>query len=72
LAYTPDDDSADPGVPYTHGSNMDVFVNGQLLMADTGAFGTNADRDYGETTTTGITFRFRVEAPATVIYIIRE
>lgn len=53
------------------GKNMDVFVNGQLLAADTGVAGANADRDYAETTTSGITFRFKVSAGFNVTYIVR-
>lgn len=69
LTYTPDATSTQEG------SNMDVFVNGQLVLADTGAGGSGADRDYAEesgATASGITFRFRVEAPATITYIIKE
>lgn len=54
------------------GSNMDVFVSGQLLCADTGAAGVNADRDYGETTTSGITFRFTIPTSTNIIYVIRQ
>lgn len=54
------------------GKNMDVYVGGQLLMADTGAAGVNADRDYGETSTSGITFRFDVQADRNVTYVIRQ
>jgi hypothetical protein len=54
------------------GSNMDVYVNGQLLMADTGAAGANADRDYGETSISGVTFRFDVVADANIVYVIKS
>jgi len=54
------------------GKNMDVYVGGQLLMADTGAAGVNADRDYGETSTSGITFRFDVQADRNITYVIRQ
>jgi len=67
------------GISYTpyavagqEGRNMDVYVNGQLLAADTGAAGTNADRDYGETTASGITFRFKVNSGSNITYIIRQ
>jgi len=53
------------------GNNMDVYVDGQLLAADTGVAGVNADRDYGETTTSGITFRFNVRSDSNVTYIVR-
>jgi hypothetical protein len=67
------------GVTYTpcgtagqEGMNMDVFVDGQLLAADTGDHGAGADRDYGETTASGITFRFNVQAGRNVTYLIRQ
>lgn len=66
IIYTPD---ATAG---REGSNMDVFVDGQLLAADTGAAGANADRDYGETTTSGITFRFDIQAGRNITYIVRQ
>jgi len=64
--YTPD---ATAG---SEGKNMDVYVDGQLLAADTGSAGVNADRDYGETTTSGITFRFNVQEGRNVTYVIRQ
>jgi hypothetical protein len=64
--YTPD---ATAG---SEGKNMDIYVDGQLLAADTGAAGVNADRDYGETTTSGITFRFNVQEGRNVTYVIRQ
>lgn len=66
LTYTPDSTSGQEG------SNMDVYVDGQLLAADTGSAGTNADRDYGETTTSGVTFRFDVQVGRNITYMIRE
>ena len=51
---------------------MDVFVDGQLLAADTGAAGVNADRDYGETTASGVTFRFDVQVGRNITYMIRQ
>jgi len=66
LTYTPD---ATVG---QEGSNMDVYVGGQLLAADTGAAGVNADRDYGETSTSGITFRFNVQDGRNITYMIRQ
>jgi hypothetical protein len=54
------------------GKNMDVFVSGQLLAADTGAAGANADRDYGETTTSGVTFRFDIPSGTNITYVIRQ
>jgi len=66
LTYTPDSTSGQEG------KNMDVYVGGQLLAADTGAAGVNADRDYGETSTSGITFRFNVQAGRNITYMIRQ
>jgi len=66
LTYTPDSTSGQEG------SNMDVYVGGQLLAADTGVAGANADRDYGETSTSGITFRFDVQAGRNITYMIRQ
>lgn len=67
------------GVTYTpvstagqEGKNMDVYVDGQLLAADTGAAGANADRDYAETTASGITFRFDIQAGRNITYMIRQ
>jgi hypothetical protein len=66
------------GIVYTpsstigrEGRYMDVYVDGQLLSADTGAGGANADRDYAETTTSGITFRFNVRSSSNITYIVR-
>jgi hypothetical protein len=66
------------GITYTpfstagrEGKNMDVYVDGQLLAADTGAAGANADRDYGETTASGITFRFNIPQGRNVTYFVR-
>jgi hypothetical protein len=50
---------------------MDVYVDGQLLAADTGVNGANADRDYGETSTSGITFRFNIPQGRNVTYFVR-
>ena len=66
VIYTPDATAGQEG------SNMDVYVDGQLLAADTGAAGVNADRDYGETTTSGITFRFNVQVGRNITYLVRE
>lgn len=54
------------------GGNMDVFVDGQLLSADTGAAGVNGDRDYAETSTTSVTFHFPIQAGRNVTYMIRQ
>jgi len=54
------------------GRNMDVYVNGQLLAADTGVGGVNVDRDYGETTVSGITFHKVVYQDSNITYTIRQ
>ena len=54
------------------GKNMDVYVDGQLLAADTGAAGANADRDYGETTGTSVTFRFDIQVGRNITYVVRQ
>jgi len=54
------------------GKNMDVYVDGQLLAADTGQFGVAADRDYGETSISGITFRFNLQIGRNVTYVVRQ
>ena len=64
--YTPD---ATAG---REGKNMDVYVDGQLLAADTGTNGANADRDYGETSGTQVTFRFDIQAGRNITYVIRQ
>lgn len=53
------------------GKNMDIYVDGQLLAADTGTNGANADRDYAETTTSGVTFRFDIQVGRNITYIVR-
>ena len=63
--YTPN------STPGQEGKNMDVYIDGQLLAADTGANGANADRDYGETTASGITFRFNVQIGRNITYVVR-
>lgn len=65
ITYTP------CSVSGTEGKNMDVFVDGQLLAADTGTNGANADRDYGETSGTSVTFRFNVNSNSNITYIVR-
>ena len=53
------------------GKNMDVWLDGQLLMADSGVNGANADRDYGETSASGVTFRFTVYSGTNLTYVVR-
>lgn len=66
ITYTPD------STPGREGKNMDVYVDGQLLAADTGVNGANADRDYGETSSTTITFRFDVHVGRNITYVVRQ
>lgn len=66
LTYTPDATSGQEG------ANMDVYIDGQLLAADTGASGVNADRDYAEASSSTITFRFDIQAGRNITYIIRK
>lgn len=54
------------------GMNMDVYVDGQLLAADTGAAGAEADRDYAEVDGTHIMFRFDIQAGRNITYIVRQ
>jgi len=67
------------GVTYTpdatigqEGKNMEVFINGQLLAASTGANGVNADRDYAETTASGITFHLDLWTGTNITYVVRQ
>jgi len=66
LTYTPDATAGQEG------KNMDVYIAGQLLAADTGVSGINADRDYGETAVSGIVFRFDIQAAENIVYTIRS
>ena len=52
------------------GRNMNVWVEGQMLCADTGVSGINMDRDYAETSASGITFRFDIDAGSNIVYMI--
>jgi hypothetical protein len=66
LSYTPDATSGQVG------SNMDVYLDGQLMSASTGTSGANADKDYAETSPTHITFHFDVYQYSNITYKIRE
>jgi hypothetical protein len=66
ITYTPESGAG------RQGKNMDVYVDGQLLAADTGTNGTNADRDYGETTSTSVTFRFDIQVGRNITYVVRQ
>jgi hypothetical protein len=63
--YTPDATSGQEG------SNMDVYMDGQLLAASTGAAGVNADRDYAEVNGTTVQFHFNVRQGSNIIFVIR-
>jgi len=54
------------------GAHMDIYVDGQLLAADTGSNGANADRDYGETSTSQVTFRFDIQTGRNITYMVRQ
>lgn len=66
INYTPESTAG------REGKNMDVYVDGQLLAADTGSAGANADRDYGETSVSQVTFRFTIQAGRNITYIVRQ
>ena len=65
LSYTPNSNIG------REGSNMDVYLDGQLLSASTGVSGINSDRDYAETDTTHVTFHFEVYQDSDITYVIR-
>lgn len=52
------------------GLNMDVYVGGVKLIPDSSAIA--MDGEYEETSTTQVTFRFRVKAGQAIEYVIRE
>lgn len=62
ITYTPHSTSGREGM------NMDVFVDGQLLAADA----SGNPRDYAETSTSGITFHFDIQAGRNITYMVRE
>jgi hypothetical protein len=50
-----------------------VFVDGQLLAADTTVSGVGmADRDYGETSSSSVTFRFDIQVGRNITYVVRQ
>ncbi len=51
---------------------MEVWVNGQLMSASTGVGGVNEDRDYAETSVSGITFTEDVYQYSNIIYYIKQ
>jgi hypothetical protein len=54
------------------GKNMDVFIDGQLLVASTGTNGDVEDMDYSETSGTSITFHRDVYAGSNITYLIKQ
>jgi hypothetical protein len=66
VSYTPSSDSG------KQGKNMDVYLDGQLLVASTGAGGANEDRDYAETSPTTIEFHFDVYQYSNLIFKVRQ
>jgi len=66
LTYTPESTSS------REGKNMDIFIDGQMLAADTGVNGANVDRDYSETSVSGITFHRKVHTYSNITYRIRQ
>jgi len=63
ITYTPDSTAG------REGSNMDVYVGGQLLAADPSV---GDARDYDETTASGITFHFDIQAGRNITYLVRQ
>lgn len=66
VSYTPDSTEG------RRGSNMDVYLNGQLLIASTGINGANEDGDYAETSPTHITFHFDVYQYSNITFKVRS
>jgi len=54
------------------GRNLDIYVDGQLLVASTGSNGANGDMDYSETSTTSVTFHRDIYAGSNITYIIKQ
>ena len=66
VSYTPD------STPGRQGGNMDVCLDGQLLVASTGAAGVDANNDYSETSTTHITFHMDVYQYSNLTFTVRK
>lgn len=66
LSYTP------CSIVGQEGKNMDIFINGMLLTADTGVNGSEWDRDYAETSTTQITFHSDIYVDTNITYLVRQ
>jgi hypothetical protein len=65
-SYTPFSDGG------REGKNMDVYIDGQLLAADTGVAGADQNRDYAETSTTTVKFRFDIQVGRNITYVVRQ
>lgn len=65
VSYTPSAASSQQGM------NMDVYLDGQLLSASTGAGGVNEDKDYAETSPTTITFHFDIYQYSNLMFKVR-
>lgn len=66
LTYTPTSTSGQEG------KNMEIWLDGQLLAANTGVGGINEDRDYAETSISGITFTDDVYQNSNLVYYIKQ
>jgi len=66
ITYTPD---ATVG---QEGSNLDVFMDGQLLSASTGVNGLERDKDYAEVNSTQIMFHFDIYEGSNITYKVRQ
>lgn len=66
LTYTPDSTEGQEG------KNLDIYMDGMLLAADTGVNGANYDRDYAESGTTHVTFHFDIYEDTNLTYKVRQ
>ena len=63
--------------PYTttsgmSGRNMDVYIDGQLLVSSNGSNGVSEDMDYSEVSISGIVFHRDVSRHSNIVYFIRQ
>ena len=54
------------------GRNLDIYVDGQLLVASTGINGGNEDMDYSESSSTSVKFHRDIFAGSNITYIIKQ
>ena len=66
VTYTPDSTSGQQG------SNMDIYLDGQLLFASTGVAGVNEDKDYAETSPTHVTFHYKIHKYSNLTFVVRQ